>query len=445
MFEALSERLQKVFRALRGHGHLTENEIREGLREIRLALLEADVHLDVVKAFVEAVRARAGGDEIVKSLTPGQQLVKVVRDEMAAILAQGDEARLREAGAPPTVILMSGLQGSGKTTTSAKLARLLKSQGRSPLLVAADVRRPAAVDQLRILGEQVQVAVVAGGADAAAVCRAALTEARQVGRDPVIVDTAGRLHVDDALMAELSGLKEMLRPAEILYVADAMTGQDAVRSVSVFHERLGLTGLVLSKTDGDARGGAALSLRRVSGVPIKFVGTGEHLDDLEPFHPERMVSRILGMGDVLTLIEKAEAVASREEAGALARRMKRDELTLEDLASQLETMSRMGSLRDIVGLLPGAAALKDMPLDESGMVRTRAIIGSMTPRERLHPDLIDGSRRLGIARGSGTSVSDVNQLLKQFKQMKKMMKTMARGGPASRVAGMFGAGRPFRR
>ena len=445
MFEALSERLQKVFRALRGHGHLTENEIREGLREIRLALLEADVHLDVVKAFVEAVRARAGGDEIVKSLTPGQQLVKVVRDEMAAILAQGDEARLREAGAPPTVILMSGLQGSGKTTTSAKLARLLKSQGRSPLLVAADVRRPAAVDQLRILGEQVQVAVVAGGADAAAVCRAALTEARQVGRDPVIVDTAGRLHVDDALMAELSGLKEMLRPAEILYVADAMTGQDAVRSVSVFHERLGLTGLVLSKTDGDARGGAALSLRRVTGVPIKFVGTGEHLDDLEPFHPERMVSRILGMGDVLTLIEKAEAVASREEAGALARRMKRDELTLEDLASQLETMSRMGSLRDIVGLLPGAAALKDMPLDESGMVRTRAIIGSMTPRERLHPDLIDGSRRLRIARGSGTSVSDVNQLLKQFKQMKKMMKTMARGGPASRVAGMFGAGRPFRR
>ena len=445
MFEALSERLQKVFRALRGHGHLTENEIREGLREIRLALLEADVHLDVVKVFVEAVRARAGGDEIVKSLTPGQQLVKVVRDEMAAILAQGDEARLREAGAPPTVILMSGLQGSGKTTTSAKLARLLKSQGRSPLLVAADVRRPAAVDQLRILGEQVQVAVVAGGADAAAVCRAALTEARQVGRDPVIVDTAGRLHVDDALMAELSGLKEMLRPAEILYVADAMTGQDAVRSVSVFHERLGLTGLVLSKTDGDARGGAALSLRRVTGVPIKFVGTGEHLDDLEPFHPERMVSRILGMGDVLTLIEKAEAVASREEAGALARRMKRDELTLEDLASQLETMSRMGSLRDIVGLLPGAAALKDMPLDESGMVRTRAIIGSMTPRERLHPDLIDGSRRLRIARGSGTSVSDVNQLLKQFKQMKKMMKTMARGGPASRVAGMFGAGRPFRR
>jgi signal recognition particle subunit SRP54 len=447
MFEALSERLQKVFRTLRGHGHLTESEVRDGLREIRLALLEADVHLGVVKTLIEAVRGRAGTEEILGSLTPGQQLIKVVRDEMAAVLGQGSEARLNFSSQPPSVILMTGLQGSGKTTTSAKLARLLKGQGRSPLLVAADVRRPAAVDQLRILGEQIGVPVEAGaaGADALAVCRAALAEARQVGRDPVIVDTAGRLHVDQELMAELQVLKETLRPAEILYVADAMTGQDAVRSAGTFHERLGLSGIVLSKADGDARGGAVLSLRHVTGLPIKFVGIGEHLEDLEPFHPERMVSRILGMGDVLTLIEKAEAAASVEEAGELARRLRRDELTLEDLAKQLETVSRMGSLRDILGMLPGAGALRDMPLDESAVRRTRAIIGSMTQQERIRPDLIDGSRRLRIARGSGTTVAEVNRLLKQFKTMKKMMKSAGRGSPMARMAGMLGGGNPFRR
>jgi signal recognition particle subunit SRP54 len=447
MFEALSERLQKAFRTLRGHGHLTETELREGLREIRLALLEADVHLEVVKEFIEAVHRRAGAEEILRSLTPGQQVVKIVRDEMAAALAQGNETRLRQAPQPPTVVLMTGLQGSGKTTTSAKLARLLKSQGRSPLLAAADVRRPAAVDQLRLLGRQIEVPVVipSPGADAEAVCREALREARQVGRDPLIVDTAGRLHVDEELMAELQALKELLAPAEILYVADAMTGQDAVRSAAAFHARLGLTGAVLSKADGDARGGAALSLRRVTGVPIKFVGMGEHLPDLEPFQPERIASRILGMGDVLTLIEKAEAVATQEEAGALARRLRRDELTLEDLADQLEKIGRMGSLREVLGMLPGAGALKDMPVDESEIGRTRAIIGSMTRHERIHPEVIDGSRRLRIARGSGTSVNDVNRLLKQFKQMRKMMKTLARGGPASRMAGLLGAGRPFRR
>ncbi|HEU4401561.1 MAG TPA: signal recognition particle protein [Candidatus Polarisedimenticolia bacterium] len=443
MFEALSERLQKAFRALRGHGHLTGTELKDGLREIRLALLEADVHLDVVKAFMQRVQERAGSEEILRSLTPGQQVIKVVRDEMIAILAQGGEARLHQASQPPTIVLMTGLQGSGKTTTSAKLARHLKGQGRSPLLVAADVRRPAAVEQLKILGETIQVPVIAGAADASAasVCRDGLREARQVGRDPVIVDTAGRLHIDDELMAELAALKELLRPAEILYVADAMTGQDAVRSATVFHNRLGLTGAILSKADGDARGGAALSLRHVTGVPIKFVGVGEHLENLEPFHPERMVSRILGMGDVLTLIEKAEAATTREDSATLARRLRRQDLTLEDLAAQLETMSRMGSLRDIVGMLPGAAALKEMPLDESGLTRTRAIIGSMTREERVHPDVIDGRRRLRIARGSGTSVEEVNRLLKQFKQMKKMMKTLARGGPISRMAGLLGAGR----
>ncbi len=443
MFEALTERLQKAFRALRGHGHLTETELREGLREIRLALLEADVHLGVVKEIIDRVRVKAGSEEVLGSLTPGQQVIKVLRDEMIAILTQDGEARLRQAG-PPTVILMTGLQGSGKTTTTAKLARLLKSQGRSPLVVAADVRRPAAVEQLRVLGEQIGVPVAAGppGEGAAAACHQALKEARQVGRDPVIVDTAGRLHVDEELMLELETLKESLRPAEILYVADAMTGQDAVRSAGVFHARLGLTGVILSKADGDARGGAALSLRHVTGVPIKLVGTGEHLEDLEPFHPERMVSRILGMGDVLTLIERAESVASREDAETMARRLRRNELTLDDLARELEKVSRMGSLRQLLGMLPGVAALGDMPVDESSLVRTRVIIASMTRRERTHPEIIDGGRRLRIARGSGTSVADVNRLLKQFKQMKKMMKTLARGGSSGlRAGGTFGAGR----
>jgi signal recognition particle subunit SRP54 len=442
MFEALSERLQKVFRTLRGHGHLTESEIREGLREIRMALLEADVHVQVVKDLMDKVREQAGREEILKSLTPAHQIVKLLRDEMIAILSRGGEARLKQS-APPTVVLMTGLQGSGKTTTTAKLARLLKAQGRSPLLVAADVRRPAAVEQLQVLGRQIDAPVVAGdpGADAMSVCRLALKEARQIGRDPVLVDTAGRLHVDEELMSELEALKESLKPEEILYVADAMTGQDAVRSVSTFHARLGLTGAILSKTDGDARGGAALSLRHVTGVPIKFVGTGEHLQDLEPFHADRMVSRILGMGDVLTLIEKAETVASEEESRETARRLRRNELSLEDLSLELEKIGRMGSLREVLGMLPGAGALKNMPVDETSLGRTRAIIGSMTPRERRHPDIIDGSRRLRIARGSGTTVSDVNVLLKQFKQMKKMMNTLGRGGPGFRAGGLFGAGR----
>jgi len=446
MFEALGERLQTVFRTLRGHGHLTETEIRDGLREIRTALLEADVDLSVVREFTEAVRRRAMTEEILRSLTPGHQVIKVVRDEMVAILGQGGESALRRATQPPSVYLMVGLQGSGKTTTSAKLARLLKGQDRSPLLVPADVRRPAAVDQLRVLGQQIGVPVadVPVGAAAAEVCRAALKEARLVGRDPLIVDTAGRLHVDEELMAELDLLKSVLQPAEILYVADAMTGQDAVRAANAFNARIGLTGVVLSKSDGDARGGAVLSIRKVLGVPIKFVGAGEHTGDLEPFHPDRMASRILGMGDVLTLIEKAEAVASEKDAESLARRLKKSELTLEDLSEQLDRMSRLGSLRQIVEMLPGAGALRDMPLDDQELSRTRAIISSMTRKERLRPEIIDGSRRLRIARGSGTSVPDVNRLLKQFKQMRKMMKTMARGGPGLRP-GLFGAARPFRR
>lgn len=447
MFQALGERLQRVFRTLRGHGHLTETEIREGIREIRLALLEADVHVDVVREFVEAVRARATTEEILRSLTPGHQIVKVVRDEMIAILSPGGETPLRRAPQPPSVYLMVGLQGSGKTTTCAKLARWLKGQERSPLLVAADVRRPAAVDQLKILGTRIQVPVQAGepGATARAVCEAALREARQVGRDPVLVDTAGRLHIDQELMQELDDLKRGLAPVEILYVADAMTGQDAVRSAAAFHERLGLTGAILSKADGDARGGAALSLRRVTGVPIRFLGVGEHLENLEPFHAERMASRILGMGDVLTLIEKAEATVSREETEGLTRRLRKSEFTLDDLAEQIGRIGRMGSLRQVLDLLPGGAAMRDMPVDEKGLRKTQAILRSMTPEERRRPDVIDGSRRLRIARGSGTSVSDVNALIRQFKQMKKMMKTLARGGPMSRMAGLLGGARPSRR
>jgi signal recognition particle subunit SRP54 len=447
MFEALSQRLQTVFRTLRGHGHLTEAEIREGLREIRMALLEADVHLQVVKDLMERVREKAGSEEILRSLNPAQHVIKLVRDEMVAILDQGAGSRLAEAPQPPTVIMMAGLQGSGKTTTVGKLARHLKERDRSPLLVAGDVRRPAAVEQLQVLGRQIGVPVVAAGAggDAATACREALRDARQSGRSPVIVDTAGRLHIDDELMAELAALKELCRPTEILYVADSMTGQDAVRSAAAFHARLKLTGIILTKTDGDARGGAALSLRHVTGVPIKFTGTGEHLEDLEPFHADRLVSRLLGMGDVLTLIEKAQAQVSAEEAQDAARRMRKSELTFDDLAEQLDRMGKMGSIQQLMGLLPGGAALSGMEIDESGLKKARAIIGSMTGRERRDPAVLDGGRRLRIARGSGTSVNDVNRLVKQFKQMKRMMKSLQAGGSKARLRQILGAGRSFSR
>jgi signal recognition particle subunit SRP54 len=343
--------------------------------------------------------------------------------------------------------MMVGLQGSGKTTTTGKLARQIRERGRSPLLVAADVRRPAAVDQLKVLGGQIGVPVITApvGGDAAAACRDALREARLAGRSPVIVDTAGRLHIDEELMAELAALKEICRPTEILYVADSMTGQDAVRSAAAFHERLALSGVILTKTDGDARGGAALSLRHVTGVPIKFVGTGEHLEDLEPFHADRMVSRILGMGDVLTLIEKAESISTQEEAEETARRLRSSELTFDDLAQQLDKMGKMGSLKQILGMLPGGAALQGAEVDEAGLKRARAIIGSMTLHERRSPQVLDGRRRLRIARGSGTSVNEVNRLVKQFKQMKRMMKTLQSQGRRTNIRDLMRSGRSFPR
>jgi signal recognition particle subunit SRP54 len=447
MFEALTGRLQTVFRTLRGHGHLTETELKEGLRALRLALLEADVHVDVVKTIIENVRAQATEQEIFKSLTPAQQVIKLVRDQMLATLEQGSEARLRE-GQPPTVILMTGLQGSGKTTTTGKLALWLKGKGRSPLLVAADVQRPAAVDQLQTLGKKVEVPVVTAppGGGAADAAKAGLREARLSGRSPILVDTAGRLHIDEELMLELLALKEQTKPAEILYVADAMTGQDAVRSAAAFHARLGVTGAILTKADGDARGGAALSLKHVTGVPIKFVGMGEHLPDLEPFDPSRLVSRLLGMGDVVGLIEKAEAVVTAEEAAETARKLRRSELTFDDLADQIDRMKRMGSLKQVIGMLPGAAALGAGDVDEGALRRARAIISSMTAEERGAPQILDGRRRLRIARGSGTSVADVNRLVKQFKTMKRMMKTLAnQGGRRPNLRSLMGTGRPFPR
>jgi signal recognition particle subunit SRP54 len=447
MFEALTDRLQSIFRDLRGHGHLTETELNEGLRGIRLALLEADVHVQVVKEIIDRVRAKASTKEILGSLTPGHQVIKLVRDEMVAVLDPGQAARLSDSSRPPTVLMMVGLQGSGKTTTTAKLARHLRERGRNPLLVAADVRRPAAVDQLKILGTQIGVPVMTAppGGDAVAACREGLREARQTGRSPVLIDTAGRLHIDEELMIELGVLKELCHPTEILYVADAMAGQDAVRSASAFQARLSLTGVILTKTDGDARGGAALSVRQVTGVPVKFVGTGEHVEDLEPFHADRVVSRILGMGDVLTLIEKAESVATLEDAEKAARVLRRNELTFDDLADQIDRMGKMGSLKQIIGLLPGASALQGTEIDEAGMKRSRAIIGSMTQHERRSPQILDGRRRLRIARGSGTSVNDVNRLVKQFKQMKRMMKSLQTQGRRTNLRDLMRTGRSFPR
>jgi signal recognition particle subunit SRP54 len=443
MFDALSNRLQDVFRSIRGEARLTEATVETALREIRLALLEADVNFKVVKAFVDRVRDRALDQEVLRSLTPGQQVVRIVRDEMLALFGDA-KGGLQPTDRRPRVLLMLGLQGSGKTTTSGKLGRWLKAQGRHPLLVSTDVRRPAAIQQLNVLGEKAGLRVhdPAGELDPVVRAKGAVAEARNLGFDVVIVDTAGRLHIDDALMAELEAIKAAVDPVDLLYVADAMTGQDAIKSAGEFNRRVGVTGVVLSKLDGDARGGAALSVVSVVGVPIAFVGSGERLEDLEPFHPDRVVSRLLGMGDVLSLIEKAEAAIDVEDAQKLEQKLRSNEFTLEDFRDQLRTIRKMGPLESILGMLPGMGNLKQLAEqkpDEGQLNRVEAIINSMTPHERRRHDVINGSRRKRIARGSGTSVEEVNRLLKQFVQMRKMLKQLGamQGGKMRGALGML--------
>ncbi len=442
MFDALSNRLQDVFRSIRGEGRLTEATVETALREIRLALLEADVNFKVVKAFVDRVRDRAMDQEVLRSLTPGQQVVRIVRDEMLALFGDA-KGGLQASEKRPRVILMLGLQGSGKTTTTGKLGRWLTRQGRHALLVSTDVRRPAAIEQLNVLGKKAGLRVhdPAGEMDPVVRARGAVSEARNLGFDAVIVDTAGRLHIDDALMVELEAIKSAVDPVDLLFVADAMTGQDAIKSAGEFNRRVGVTGVVLTKLDGDARGGAALSVVSVVGVPIAFAGSGERLEDLEPFHPDRVVSRLLGMGDVLSLIEKAEAVIDVEDAEKLERKLRSNEFTLEDFRDQLRTIRKMGPLESILGMIPGLGNLKqlaDQKPDEGQLNRIEAIIGSMTSAERRRHDIINGSRRKRIARGSGTSVEEVNRLLKQFVQMRKMLKQLGAMQGGGKRGGMMG-------
>ena len=431
MFESLSTRIQDVFKSLRGEVRLTPEHVETALREIRLALLEADVNFKVVKAFIDRVRAQAMDQAVLKSLSPGQQVIKIVRDEMLALFGDA-EGGLRKDAPTPRVVLLLGLQGSGKTTTSAKLGKWLARQGKHPLLVSTDVRRPAAIQQLSIIGEKADVRVYEPESmDPVARASGALAEARAKGFDTVIVDTAGRLHIDDELMDELQAIKSVVQPTDLLYVADAMTGQDAIKSAGEFNRRVGVTGVVLTKLDGDARGGAALSVVSVVGVPIAFVGSGERLEDLELFHPDRIVSRMLGMGDVLSLIEKAEQAIDQDEAADLEEKLRKNEFTLDDFRKQLKTIRRMGPLESILGMIPGLGNLKELAdnkPDEKQMGRVEAIICSMTAEERRNDRIINGSRRKRIAKGSGTTVEEVNRLLKQFTEMRKVLAMMSQGG-----------------
>lgn len=427
-FSSLTEKLQETFKKLRGKGKLSEKDVNEAMREVRLALLEADVNFKIVKEFVEKVRERAVGQEVFKSLTPGQQVIKIVNEEMTQLMG-GSQSTLKVADKPPTIIVLVGLQGSGKTTTVGKLGKFLHNQGKNPLLVAADVYRPAAIKQLQVLGEKLDLPVFSADekTDPVNIVKGAIKQAQKNGQDHILVDTAGRLHIDEELMKELRCIKETANPHELLLVVDAMTGQDAVKVAESFHKTLGLTGVILTKLDGDTRGGAALSVKAVTNCPIKFSGVGEKLDALEPFHPERMASRILGMGDVLTFIEKAQAQVDAEKTRELEKKIREDRFTLKDFLDQLEQMKSMGSLENILDMLPGSgfgSQIKNLQVSEKEMAKTEAIIRSMTPEERNKPEIIGGSRKKRIASGSGTRVQDVNKLLKQFSQTRQIMRQM---------------------
>ncbi len=442
MFEVLSEKLGNVFRLLGNRGKLTEKDIDEALRQVRLALLEADVNFKVVKDFTTRVKERSIGKEVMESLTPAQQIIKIVNEEIIATLGDGEGSLLKHSPQPPSVIMMVGLQGSGKTTTAAKLALHLKHSGQKPLLVAADNRRPAAIEQLVTLGKQLDVPVHSEDPKTPSkdICSRAMSEAKKLAATCVIVDTAGRLHIDEEMMAELEQIKKVLKPDEVLLIVDAMTGQDAVRVAEEFHARVDVTGLVLTKMDGDARGGAALSIRWVSGVPIKFIGIGEKADAFEPYHPDRLASRILGMGDVLTFIEKAEKTLDEKKALELQKKVKTASFNLEDFLEQLKAIKKMGPIAQLADMLPGMSKIANQLPDgaqEAQLKKVEAIVLSMTPRERQNPSIIGGSRRRRIANGSGTRTHDVNQLLNQFAQMQKLMKMGAKGKLPRNIMGMF--------
>ncbi len=441
MLDNLSDKLNAVFKKLKGHGKLTEKNIEDGLREVRMALLEADVHYKVVKKFISDIRGRALGQEVLASLTPGQQVVKIVNEELTALMG-GQHQELTLAGTPPAAVMLVGLQGSGKTTTAGKLAVFLRKSGRKPYLVPADVYRPAAIEQLQRLGAQLSVPVYPAQTDMNPVdiCREARTAAHQAGCDTLLLDTAGRLHVDEALMEELRRIKAAASPSDILLVADAMTGQDAVNIAESFDSALDIGGVVLTKLDGDARGGAALSIKAITGKPIKFVGVGEKLAQLEAFHPERLASSILGMGDMLTFIEKAQAVVDEKKAAELEKKLRKNQFTLEDFRDQMVQIRKMGSVKDLLGMIPGVSKskqFKNLQVDDRELVRIEAIINSMTAQERLQHTIINGSRRKRIAKGSGTRVQDVNQLLKNYTQVMKMMRQINKGGLRNLGRGML--------
>jgi len=447
MFDSLSEKLESVFKKLRGQGVMNEDNIKDALREVRLALLEADVNFKVVKDFVESVRIKAIGVEVLQSLSPGQQIIRIVHDELVFVMGGGSDNQLNLAAKPPVAIMMVGLQGAGKTTTCGKLGRHLKGLKRRPLLVPADVYRPAAIEQLKTVGKQLGLEVFNSSSDQKPVdiCIAAMRFAELNGYDTVILDTAGRHQIDDFLMSELADIKNATQPLEILFVADAMTGQEAVNVAGGFNERLEITGVVLTKLDGDAKGGAALSIKAVTGKPIKFVGVGEKLDALEVFHPDRLVSRILGMGDVLTLVEKAQSIFDEKETAKLQQKLKKSQFDLEDFLAQLQQIKKMGSLESIMGMIPGMGKMmkqmKGAQPSENEMKRIEAIIRSMTPGERANHSIINGSRRLRIAKGSGTTVPEINQLLKRFTEAQKVVKQLQKLGPKGLLKGMGGLGK----